>query len=377
MTATLFFLLLSAPLLQSQPQEQLIALIRQGNQNSRAAIRSIHARYETTQTFVILDPSGKTREPIITKVEWWQDGDRVRWTQEITKPLTEDEIPARIRGAMRGKRAVVVMKRDCAIVDGEVHIINSTYRPDGPYSEDADIRTYSRGEMLGSDLWRNALFIVLDKPRSGLYDLLSNPSCVRKLENTSEGRETSYHLVIQAPKPREDYELELTVEPSKNYLVSSWKANTADPKATLRWDDKVLTFRELAPGIFFPVEVESRSYAIKHDRPDILFQISRSKYTLLEINQESTSYPFHLPIPAGMQVVDYRNGTAYIATKDGKPTVIGPAPKEMPAAQVPTYDEPQQSPLLVPIAAACVVSALLLAGGIYYSRRKRAQAIQG
>ncbi len=376
MTATLFFLLLSTHFGQSQPQEELIALIRQGNQNSRAAIRSIHARYEITHTPVIPDPSGKTREPMITKVEWWQDGERVRWTQETTKPLTEDEIPARMRGDVRGKRAVWVTKRDCAIIDGEFRTINNQYRPDGSHIGDADIRTYSRDEMLTSDLWRDALFIVWTKPRSGLYDLLANPSCVRKLEKVSEGTETKYHLVIQAPKPMEEYELELTVEPSKNYLVSSWKANTASPKETMRVDEKVLAFHEIARGIFFPVEVEGRSYAIKRDGPDVLFRISRLKFNLLEINQASTNYPFHLPIPAGMTVVDRRNGTRYIATKDGKPTVVGPAPKEVPAAQVPTYDEPEQWPLLVPIAAACVVAALLLAGGIYYLRRKRAQAIQ-
>ncbi|HTU92741.1 MAG TPA: hypothetical protein VMF69_21855, partial [Gemmataceae bacterium] len=130
MTATLFFLLLSTPLGQPQPQEELVALIRQGNQNSRTAIRSIHARYEITQTLVIPNPSAKTREPIITKFEWWQDGDRVRWTQETTKPLTEDEIPAGMRGAVKGRRAASVTKRDCAIVDGEVRIINHQYRPD-------------------------------------------------------------------------------------------------------------------------------------------------------------------------------------------------------------------------------------------------------
>lgn len=377
MTVPLFFLLLSTPLGQSQPQEELIALIRQGNQNSRAAIRSIHARYEITPTSVIPDASGKIRGSAIIKVEWWQEGERVRWTQEITQQLTEDEIQARMRGAAKGKRAALVIKRDCAIADGEVRLINHQYRPDGSHYEDADIRTYNRDEMFASDLWRSALFIVLDKPRSGLYDLLANPSCVRKLEKVGEGRETKYHLVIQAPKPRDDYELELTVEPSKNYLVSSWKAFTSDPKATARFDESVLAFREIARGIFFPVEIESRSYAIKRDGPDRLFQIGRLKFSLLEINQESTSYPFHLPIPAGMPVVDRRNGTSYVATKDGKPKVVAPAPTEVPAAQVPTYDEPQQSPLFVPIAAACVVSALLLTGGIYYSRRKRSQVIQG
>jgi hypothetical protein len=377
MTATLLFLLLSTPLKQSQPQEELIALIRQGNQNSRAAVRSIHARYEITQNWVIPEASGKTGEPIITKVEWWQDGERVRWTEETTSKVSEDEIPARPRGAMRGKSAVLVTRKDCAIVDGELRIISNTYRPDGSHVGDADIRTYSPDEMLGSDLWRIALFIVLDKPRSGLYDLLSNPSCVLKLEKVGEGKQTSYHLVIQAPKPREEYELELTVEPSKNYLVSSWKANTHSPKETMRWDEKVLAFREIEQGIFFPGEVEHRSYAIKRDGPDVLFQISRAKYTLLEVNQASTDYPFHLPVPAGMPVVDRRNGTSYIESKDGKPTVVAPAPVEVVAAKVPTYEETQQWPLFVPIAVACVVSALLLTAGIYYLRRKRSQATQG
>lgn len=377
MTAHLFFLLLSAPLGQSQPQEELIALIRQGNQNSRAAIRSIHARYEITQTFVIPEPSGKTREPIKTKVEWWQDGERVRWTEESTRHLTEDENPARMRGAVRGKHGAWVTRKDWAIVDGELRIINNQYRPDGSHVGDAHILTYSRDQMLTSDLWRDALFIVLTKPRSGLYDLLSNPSCVRKLETFGEGGESKYHLVIQAPKPMEAYELELTVEPLKNYLVSYWKANTRSPKETMRMEDKVLAFREIERGIFFPVEVEGRRYAIRRDGPNVLVQVSRSKYSLLEINQDSTNYPFQLPIPAGMPVVDHRNGTSYVATKDGKPKVVFPAPKEAPAAQLPTYDEPQQWPLFVPIAAACVASALLLAGGIYYSRRKRSQAIPG
>ncbi len=377
MTTTLFFLLLSPPLGQSQPQGELIALIRQGNQNSRAAIRSIHARYEITQTSVVPEPGGKNREPIITKIEWWQDGERVRWIQEITRQLTDHEIPARMRGAMRGKRAVSVIKKDLAIIDGEVRIISHQYRPDGSHSQLSEIRTYNRDEIPPTDLWMSALFIVLDKPRSGLYDLLSNPSCVRKLEKVGEGRETSYHLVIQAPKPSEEYELELTVEPSKNCLVSSWKINDSSPKASMRWDNKVLAFREIDRGIFFPVEIEERNYAIKRDGPDVLFNISRLKFSLVEINQESTNYPFQLPIPAGMPVVDRRNGTQYIATEDGKPTVVGPIPKEVPAAQLPTYDEPQQSSLFVPIVAACVASALLLAGGIYYSRRKRAQAMHG
>jgi hypothetical protein len=376
MKATLFFLLLSTTLGQPQAHEELVALIRQGNQNSRAAIRSIHARYEITYTLAISYPSGKTREPIITKVEWWQDGDKARWTQEITKPLTEDDMPARIQGAVRAK-AALVLKTDWAIVDGERRIINHQYRPDGSHVEGADIRAYSRDETLPSDLWRNALFVVLTRPRSGLYDLLANPSCVRKLEQVTEGGETKYHLVVQAPKPMEDYELELTVQPSKNYLVSSWKANTLSPKETARLNDKVLAFREIAPSIFFPVEVEGRVYKIKRDGPDVLSQISRTKYSLLEINQASTNYPFHLPIPAGMPVVDHRNGTTYIATEDGKPTVVGPAPTVVAAAQVPTYEETQEWPRFVPIAAACVVAALLLAGGIYYLRRKRGQAIQG
>jgi hypothetical protein len=238
MTATLFFLILPT-MPQSQSQEELGALIRQGNENSRAAIRSIHARYEITETVVIRGPSGRTREPIITKVEWWQDGDRVRWTEERTIRPTEDQIPVRMRATLRGKRAALVLKKDCAIVDGEFRIINNQYRLDGSHVGDAHILTYSRDEMLSSDLWRNALFIVLDKPRNGLYDLLSNPSCVRKLEKVGEGRELNYHLVIQTPKPMDDHELELTVEPSKNYLVSSWKENTASPKATARIDQKV------------------------------------------------------------------------------------------------------------------------------------------
>jgi hypothetical protein len=358
-------LLASALIVTHAGDKELITLIRESNQNSRAAIRTIHARLERVQTTVMKDPSIPPGEPMITKIEWSQDGDEVRCTEEETRTLRAEDMGPEMLKRAKGQRTLY-SRIDCAMHAGELTMIALQRNPDGTGVKNSKI-TQAKDALLPGDIWFDALFLVVAKPRRTLAELLMEPSQVMGVER--RGKE--FELRVKVPPPVEDYELHIIVDPSRNFLVRYYTGRTNSTKATLRFEDEVLAFKEYAPGIYFPQATEGRSYLIAPDRSERLYQVVKTTYQSVSINQPIEPSVFRLTIPPKVAVLDDRSGTTYSLGKDGQREGEATAPRrESQPLRFQTEEQKSGSVARPIIVAGLAVGFGLLAALTFYSRKR-------
>lgn len=346
-----------------------ISLIRDAHKNSREAIDTIHAGWETT------DSENKPKQGVAlttkTIVEWWQDRASIKCKIEISRfDQDSDPIP--------GKKVNSVSTTEYVVKDGQATALLEDLDPKGFPRRTASIRFHKASDALLHDLWTHSLFLLSGSPRVALDELLQRPSAVKSILKYDQKGNSLYRLRIAASKPLDGYEFDVVVDPKHNFLVKSNSPVSDSKKVTFRLESEVQSFKERAPGIFFPEHVETKRFLIDPKTSESsLWSVSQTHFTSVIINKPIDAAVFELAIPISTAVTDRRDNSSYVQGAEGKPMgAVGPAPTEIVQAQKPTYlEEPSKwwNYLLVLVCVLSVTTFVFILA-VFFKRRRAARA---
>jgi hypothetical protein len=308
----------------SAPSTEL-EFIRSGHRASRDAIRTVHATYEVQRWLGAHAQECSGTPDWVSKMEWWQDGEKIRWKETVT---TSD--PG--KGAEPTTRWT--FDRDNAVWEGTATRIESQ-RCDGKERlKGATLSSFDPTEPIPDDLWDRASFALALKPHHTVAELLDVPERVVEVEAT-EVRGTPYYRTRILFPDSKKIEIEVWIDPKHNFLVKKWGWKPMAGETGFRNEHEVLSFRECEPSVYFPQETRVKSYWIGEDGSEKLRAVSRTRFRSVEINRPIDPETFVLAVPSGLSVVDLRNGTRYRLGPDGNPADLRPAPV---AAKDPVFE---------------------------------------
>ncbi|MBC7853064.1 MAG: hypothetical protein IAF94_06485 [Pirellulaceae bacterium] len=185
--------------------------------------------------------------------------------------------------------------------------------------------------------------------------------------------------------PEQSGEYEIWFDTEVNYLACKLIGDfTRTTRGKSRRESQVLRFTEAAPGIYFPVEADTKFYRDgKVTHHDVV------TFSEIRVNEPLPPDIFDLPIPPSSTVVDHIQDRHYKVDANGK--VVGeerPVDKLMPlgVASVVPPASPDGSPAVAQLATTTepqpvtrwimygFLALLTVTGGIWYFRRLRAAA---
>jgi hypothetical protein len=297
--------------LQAQADDSdLLELVRAGHRQARESIVSIHAQYR---------PKSASRNKIpdlVRDIEWWQSGTSFRW-RNIEKGI---DVPRRDRTDSSPKKKHETTKADVTtegfVVDG---ILKSVKRMvvDGKTATPAvDVATPQSLPPAFADLWTRAGFLVSEKPRISLLDLISNPECIKLAQNEDLDGEPCIRVECTAP---ENQYVQAWFARRAGFLAKRSKIHYGKPDKSTRYlEFEVTVFREHEGGLFFPERTFMRYYDGKD--PNTPREVTETVFELVEINKPIRKEDLLVQIPSGSQVIDRQQNLAYTMGKDGKPS---------------------------------------------------------
>jgi hypothetical protein len=201
-------------------------------------------------------------------------------------------------------------------------------------------------------------------------ELLKQLDPPKKVSRRTEGGKEFVVVEYSYPETTSTTDCEAWFDPQANYLVWRSVIKQTSPGLRVLAEHRVLRFKEVAPGLFFPEEVEQYDGA-----GGSLRAIRTASFTDIRVNQPLPRDVFHLPFPPGIVVIDVVQGKSYTMGADGKPTgPIKDLPQQPPsppaAAEVEplgaTLEEPKSWTRWVLPASAAV---LVLAAGLWAKRK--------
>ncbi len=309
----------------------LVATIQERNRISRQLIRTIVAKYEQKQDMLV--GGRKPNARII--VDWWQDGELVRCNVE--EKIYLHAAFATEKGTQQKPPKTVVSKREFVIKGGEISstVIQNTSE------KQASIRHFRPNTPLSYNLWVDSLFVLASQSDSTLADLMQPPNDVTSVKTIVDEKEKRISLTIRPLALKQEQLFEIEVNPKFNYLVTRLAVQSLSKTDRSRSDSRAVMFREVAPGIHFPIKIERKTFVGKQqDDVEVAFGLTETHFYHVAVNQPIDHKIFDLSIPAGMAVVDYRDNSRYVVGKHGEPTDrVDGVPIAAAKAVLPSYKE--------------------------------------
>ena len=349
----------AAPVASGQQADD-ITLLREGNRGSRDAIRTLHAQFRTETRIVLA--GAPVSPPQTVSVEWWQDGEQIRWQEQTTVSS---------RGS-NNKTGPVTVIMDRAVRDGKLTVLEHQDRPGSPPYRGALVADFDPAEPTLGNLWKLGLFLISSRPRITLPELLQRHDCIKNLAKEDLGGRQVYKLDLALPL-KDPEECQVWVDPAHNFLVQKIAFKGLPEGTRLREEKEVLSFRECEPGVYFPQEVETRTYAIADDKSQQLYAIGHTHFESVVVNKALDAKIFDLAIPPGTPTINRQEGTSFVMGDNGTPRgPISPAPAitPPPSPQLTPEQHLVTGPRLVVSIAVSLTLGLLVTLFLYWRRRR-------
>lgn len=337
---TLLSLPCASPVIaHSEAAEDLLELVRVGNHAALSSIRTLSCR--VSDSYI-----PKRKESDVATGEYWRAGDvvRVRYNSEGTT-------------------------QDLVLKDSVVRSVVTRLEPKGPRKV-ATIMRDDRRPLCPCDAWYCGL-LALPGPTKAvtiltLDELLKQPHELHRVaRETDAGQELIYLKLSHA---RAD--LEIWFDPKVNYLVRKLVISFDDPQPKSgRRESRVVRFKEAAPAVYFPEEVESvvTSNGVRSDR------IQRVTFSHILVNRPLPADAFDWFFPDGVTLNDLIEGKQFKADRAGNPIGASKTIPQITAVPVSskqvteTREEPKPiTRWLVPASA----GILVLAGTLWLFRKR-------
>jgi hypothetical protein len=248
--------------------------------------------------------------------------------------------------------------------------------PDGSRRTSGIIRA---PPLLHGDVWEKALlnFYAAPDPPKTLDEFLKAHQLLRVKAVTAWGHEAIYLELAAADKRR----FELWLDPQFNYLVRKFVIHAWLKGKEERGEYEVATFREVAPGIYFPERINMRWFS-SGEQPA---GSGVRAFTDIRVNEPLPADSFEFRFPAGVEVLDTIQSKMFKVDADGnlhemKDRRVGGIPQGSDRLDPPT-DQPDQPTRVISEEAGSGRTLLLMVGllvlwliinGWFLLRRKKA-----
>lgn len=285
--------------------------IRAANAGSQAAVSTILVRLEAKRQFPADSPFPNAQPNVPFQIEYWRSGDRER-ILELSGPYGVRDI---IRNPGIHRLSTFIAAQGAILPTAVV-----------TRSDDAavDVRPWNLGLM------------HLPECSKSLSELLDTVVAKVPEKRAINGHQCDY-LDLKDEKGRR---FEVWADPSANYLVRKVVASFVRGSGKVVEEGEVESFREIAPGVFFPVRM-SRTLSI--NGPWLLKQ--DCTVTQIDMKSRFDSGVFIPKYPSGTRVTDHVDNKTYIVDAKGKPEHVGAFD---PAAFAGSFDSREPAPAPTP-----------------------------
>jgi hypothetical protein len=282
-------------------EADLLATVRARHRASLESIRSISCELLTTT-----EPD---RGAGVEKAKYWQSGESIRCQFEHNF-FKEDAL-------IRGPRLV------------HVRTLAGSKAPRGLISQ-------SHGYSLMPSPWAAGLCRHLSEERAILStfdEILGKPYRLHSAKSVRENGRDLVHIRIS----HKGGDVQLWFDPRVNYLV----AKSVRGREPILAEDTVQEFKEVKPGIFFPVLIRS----VARDAGKV-FSTSTTTISRIDINGQMPSDIFDLRFPPGILVSDSFKNALFKTDAKGEPTLAPTNSKGMPVSvgNAPPLASPETTP---------------------------------
>jgi hypothetical protein len=308
---------LVCPLVNATQDAELISAAATGHSQARLSIVSIHAQM---RNITLMRGKNGTRGRILRNCEWWQLGSDVKW-----KVFTLNE---RLRPgpphtpSTQADPTTWPQCDTCAINAGRLTMFGSKTTSQGVRIRGASLATARDGDTGFTDLWSRAGFLVQEKPRVSLLDVLKDHRSVRHIAyEGARGTEKTLHMVGTLAN---DLNVEAWLSPRHNFQMTrmiTWYGK--DPRASARLEYVTHAFCEPQPGIFFPQHSTLRSYG-PGDPAEAPRIITDTFFDDVTVNIPLDRGALELIVPEGTPTFDLDNQITYTMGKAGQPSAQSP-----------------------------------------------------
>lgn len=306
-----------------------VEVVRDRHSQARDSIHSVHLIANTVRHV------SSSKETITTTSEWWQVGNTFYGASSFSVPGAPSKVGQSARLVRNWNR---LLSRDGLAKS----LISSD---DGRRKEFRGTLNDPDELITWASPWSWGLFNLVDKPAITFKDALADPKRVQTLELADSDERGQVKVAFLGPQYIDDNggtrHLTLTAwfDPSKNYLATK---TVETGSGASKIESRVIQFRELNPGVFFPTRAERRAYVGGKLNVTMATDVSS-----IEINQPIDPSVFSLTFPPGTRVFDRALGTTYVVGNNEQPdpTIpVVPIPKsEMSDIEYPTGAGPPRS----------------------------------
>lgn len=267
----------------------LLKTVREGHSAAVGSIRTLSCRYTSKMS---------SQGGILETGEYWRSPESVRVRARNKSPAGEHNSEAWVSEA-----------RKTWLVDARM--------PDGRRRMSAGV--VPRLDHEADEVWSKALLTFYGPKASVLTfeELLARPHKLTQVKHVTEGERALVYVDLTHEKAR----LELWFDPAVNYLVRKLIMRTPPPEgdgvALQRADYVVARFKEVAPAVFFPEQVDVKIFAEGR-----LVLTTTNTLSDFLVNQPLPPDVFTVRLPPGVEVTDSIEGKVFIVGADGRLSVV-------------------------------------------------------
>jgi hypothetical protein len=267
---------------QSTEERELLELASASNRAAVESIRTLHSRYSYIES-----SRSQARE-----AEWWRSLDAIRYREQI-------------RSLDRSETSV-----DAVLQKDRLYAVEKQTSPG--YKPQVWGRISAPSAFVDTLYW-SALLKIYSVPRDGpvlFHELLSTRPDLLGVRRVQESARDLVHVDLVHPGVGgERCRDELWFDPQVNYLVRKQVRHAGDTRA----EHEVVRFKEAAPGIYFPEEVQSRVF--RNGKQDTTFV---NRFSEIRVNQPLPADTFEWRFPTAIRVYDYVENKAFQVETDGR-----------------------------------------------------------
>ena len=288
---------------------KILQEIIRGHRANREAIRTLHVKFQTVSETPFLGSKHGDRQ-----IEWWQQGDKIiRETQHWVERLGWESgvYFEKNDGPIRSETT-----EDTFSVLGKSMCLETSKAFGRSESRQGRIGMHPGGPT-HVNLWYEMGFGIYNRGDLEVAELLSSPDWSKSIQRTV----VDNHAFLEVLCRQNQMAIELTIDPSKGYLVTRreiwFGANKKE--ASFLNELGVDEIRECLPGVYFPTHSLMTTSSEIRMRKLTITGISESWIDLIEVNQPVPGDRFANPIPEGVNTVDSDKDWRYTMGPDGNP----------------------------------------------------------
>lgn len=294
---------------QSEKAADLLKTVVEGFRANQQAIRSLHVKLhiKTDQTGAAGLIQHNERYG-----EWWEQGGKIRWTEQ----LNEEGESSRVFVNGHPRQVQIETIEDCFVENGKSYNVRTRREVNIGESSVANIQEDTFPRLGFVDVWSRLGFVVHERPRLLVIDVLENPDWTKEVRRTDQRKEELVEVLCR----KNAETVRLLMSPKQGYLVKHLEVRreSGPGEAKRRLALEIDGIQKHQSGAYLPTHVLRTIQAEESPRQT---KVTNETFVdLIEVNQPLPNGCLESPIEEGMRTIDRIAQLRYTMGPDGKPS---------------------------------------------------------